>query len=437
MAPEIDATPPPGPGLGSTGFSLAGPGFRWSPEEVEQRIASRIKEIEGEPRSRVRTAAQTADFVVDCVAIWRSRGVLVPLPPDLPDADRRDIVARIAEASLPDDAAAVIWTSGTSGRPRGVILGHGGLAHVARQSAALFELGPTDVWGLSLSPAHVGGLATIARATTVGHGLWVGGPFRAAEVDTAVDEGRVTHLSLVPTMLDRWLRSRGARPIPGSLRGVLLGGAASAPALVRRARALGMPVFLTYGMTEASSQVATGTPQLADTDPGAVGEVLDGVFVSIGRDGQVRVKGPTLALGFLDGEPLPLDDGWFATGDLGRLDDNGILRIVGRSTDRIISGGVNVDPLEVEHRLREHEAVQDVCIVGLPDDEWGQRVVALVVWAGQPADLTAWCRVHLGPAQRPRAWVASDAIPTNVNGKIDRLLARELAAGRPVPRRMG
>ena len=437
MAPESQLPGAESLGASRAGFPLTGPGFEWSPAALEARVLERVEAISGEPRVRVRTAYQTADFVVDCLAIWRCGGVVVPLHGTMPAGDRSHIETLVESAQLTEEAAAVIWTSGTTGRSRGVILGHEGLTHVAKHSAPLFGLGAADTWGLSLSPAHVGGLATIARAATIGHGLWVGGPFRPADVDSAVDAGAITHLSLVPTMLERWLELRGTRPVPDSLRGVLLGGAASAPGLVRRARAIEMPVFVTYGMTEASSQIATGTPALADEDPGAVGGVLEGVHVVVGSDGQVRVKGPTLALGFLDGEPLPLEAGWLQTGDLGRLDDRGVLHIVGRSSDRIISGGVNVDPLEVESRIREHAAVKDVCVLGLPDEEWGQRVVALVVWSSAPADLDEWCRSRLAPAQRPRAWVTTDAIPRNLNGKVDRLLARERAAGRPVPRRTG
>ncbi len=413
----------------ATGMTLSGPGFAWDADELEARVAVRVSDIAGEPRVRIRNAEQSGAFVVDCLAIWRLGGVVVPLRAGLAPERRDAVAAEVAAAELPPAAAAVLWTSGTSGRSRGVVVGHGGLTHVCTESAKLLGVTGEDVWGLTLSPAHMGGLVTVWRAAVLGHGLWVGGPFDAAAMDAAIEDGSLQFVSLVPTMLARWLRIRGARPLPATFRGVLLGGAAAPRGLIRQARSLGVPVFMTYGMTETSSQVATGTPELADQLPGCVGPVLDGVPVRISRAGEILVKGPTLALGILDGESLPLDDdGWYHTGDLGHLDQRGILSVLGRANDRIISGGVNVDPLEVEEVLRRHQAVRDVCVVGVPDAEWGERVAALVVWdAARPEEtLDDWCRGHLPAAERPRIWVRTEAIPVNANGKPDRLEARAL-----------
>lgn len=382
----------------------------------------------------------------------------------------------------------VVSTSGTSGRPRGVRLTLDNHLACQRAAARRLGLGPDDRWLASLSPAHVGGVALVVRAALTGARLVLRPEFDAGELLALAEEGRVTHASLVPTMLRRLLDARGGRPAPEGLGGLLLGGARAAPEMVERALEAGWPVCPTYGLTEAASQVATATPAEARDRPGSVGRPLEGVEVRV-REGEIQVRGPTVAAGYLgdrkvpgavrregrviprQGEPAPEEaggpnaaaapreeradeeggesvsagpvtdeDGWLHTGDAGRLDDEGRLTVTGRLGDRIVTGGVTVDPREVERVLRAHPEVRDAAVVGVPDPEWGERVGALVERdpAAPEADpddpldatrLAAWFGERLAPAKRPRAVRFVEALPRNPNGKLDREAARDSLSG--------
>lgn len=442
-------------------FPISGPGLAWSAAEVADRVAVRAAALAADiqpGRPWPVPAGQTAADVIEALAVWAAGGVLAPLHPDLPPA-RRDRAMDALEACppLPEGSAAVVWTSGTSGRPTGVVLGWAGLQHVARSAGTRLGVGSADVWAHTLSPATMGGLATLVRARTLGHGLRVEGPYRAEALSAALDAGAVTFASLVPVMLDRLLQARRGRPFPRTVRGLLLGGAATARPLVEAALALDAPLFLTYGMTEASSQVATAGPDLVRAVPGTVGAPLGGVEVRIGEGGVIEVRSPGLALarivadpgapvvsdpeapGVPQGpppdveatsrprlDPIAFTDGWYRTGDLGHVDGEGRLFVTGRAAERILSGGANVDPLTVEGVLLHHPDIADVCVVGAADPEWGERVVALVVPAPGSARearadrLTGFARLELSPPERPRHWVFVDVLPRNRGGKLDR-----------------
>jgi len=192
-------------------------------------------------------------------------------------------------------------------------------------------------------------------------------------------------------MLDAGLRE------PPALRWALVGGAPLAPSLRARAEDAGIPVAESYGMTEAASQAVTeGVP-------------LPGVRVELGEDGEIVLAGPTIA----GGGPLP-------TGDLGAWDAQGRLRVLGRRADTIITGGENVTPQEVEQVLLAHPEVEDAAVVGRPDPEWGEAVVALVVGGVGEEDLRAWARERLAAYQVPKRVEHVDELPRNAAGKLDR-----------------
>lgn len=338
-----------------------------------------------------------------------------------------------AEAAL-----AVLRTSGTAGGRRGAVrLTLANLEAIAEGSRERLGLGPDDRWYGVLSPAHVGGLALLVRAALLGSAVVARPAFDVAELAALAEQERITHASLVPTMLHRILEHTEDAPAPAPLRCLLVGGAPTPPELLERALAAGYPVALTYGLTEASSQVATAPPELVREKPGTVGAPLPGVEVRIDGSGvgEILVRGPTVAarLGGPGGPQAggedpggvgPDRDGWLHTGDLGRLDDDGHLWITGRRSDRIVSGGVTVDPSEVEAALRLHDAVADAAVVGLPDREWGEVVSAAVVPAPgrslDPEALERHARTHLSGARIPRRIVVAEQIPRNANGKVDR-----------------
>jgi o-succinylbenzoate---CoA ligase len=327
---------------------------------------------------------------------------------------------------------AVLLTSGSTGRPRPVPLTHGNLTAAAAGAMQRLRLDPADRWLASLSPAHVGGLALLHRAAVVGSTVLTRFRFDPDEFIDLADRGEITHASLVPVMLRNVLERRGEPPAPRGLRCLLLGGAATPPSLLEEALRKRWPVALTYGLTEASSQVATATPDQVRRKPGSVGRPLPGVDVTILEPdptgvGELLVRGPTIALLPVGaGGPVHLDaGGWLHTGDLGRRDADGDLWITGRASNRIVSGGVTVDPGEVEAVLLSHPDVAEVAVVGAPDERWGERVVAVVVPVDPAAPPTLegileFGRSRMGAAKRPRELRLVAALPRNPNGKLDR-----------------
>lgn len=446
--------------------ALVGRGRAWTYAELAAVVDARAEALRaGElPPGAAVPVVVDADVegILTLLAFWRLGITPAPLHARLTDPEREAAARSLASSSPPTAAGvqAVLWTSGTAGRPRGVAITFEGLAASARAAAQRLQLAPDDVWLASLSPAHVGGIALVARALLLGSTLVADGPFEARRVSELIDgaEGSgprgpaITHLSLVPTQLLRLLDARAEAPPAASLRLVLVGGARAPDGLVRRALAAGWPLALTYGLTEATSQVATAPPELVRAKPGTVGAPLEGVELRLAPDGEILVRGLTLAAGYVGTDERLADaEGWHRTGDLGRLDEEGHLWVTGRRIDRIVSGGVTVDAAEVEEALRAHPAVRDAAVVGLPDEEWGERVGAWVEPAAgatesrssagdappselDPAALQRWLRHRLAAAKLPRVWHVGGGLPRNANGKLDRKAVRETLRrrGRPV-----
>lgn len=388
------------------------------------------------------------------------------LSPRLPEADR-DALARRAGASgivSPDELSlasdpgpparvalpppttpiepsrplAIIPTSGTTGQPKLVVLSRAAFAASARASAANLPLGPGDRWLLCLPLAHVGGLSIVTRSLLAGSALVPFDPgssgllARIDELARWVEQTHPTLLSLVPAVLDALLAKTVALSPPPGLRAVLLGGAAARPELVALAAERGLPVLTTYGLTEACSQVTTaalGGPMKNAAGVLGSGRVLPGIELRVRDDGRLCVRGPTLATSLLDA-PLPLDpDGWYVTDDLGRLDADGELFVDGRASDRIVSGGENVDPLVVEACLAREPGVRNACVFGIPDARFGELVVcALAVTdAFEPARCWAALAAGLPPYARPRRVALLPELPLTGTGKLERARVRTLA----------
>jgi len=367
----------------------------------------------------------------------------------------RGPVAPLTERIDLDAVFAVLFTSGTSAAPKGVCLTHGNLQASALGAALHLGLRRDDRWLACLPLFHIGGLSILMRNALLGSPVLVQERFDPERVSAAIDDG-ITHVSLVPTMLGRLLDVRAGRPAPASLRGILLGGAAAPPLLLRRARQLGFPVLPSYGLTEACSQVATRVPGDPDTasDPiesgiGSVGRALFGTEIRIadargrslppGRPGEILVRGPTVMAGYLhdaDATSRALRDGWLHTGDVGALDSTGRLRMLDRRADLIVSGGENVSPAEVEAVLREHRDVEEVGVAGLPDPDLGSRVAAWIVpRAGVPCraeDLRRFCRRRLAGFKVPKEFHFTASLPRNSSGKLLRRRLQQLARGEPV-----
>ncbi|MCB9610974.1 MAG: AMP-binding protein [Sandaracinus sp.] len=352
----------------------------------------------------------------------------------LPDAssDVASLEARRApseRAPIDEVPFAIVFTSGTTGTPRGAVLSRRAFRIAAETSARNLGWRDDDRWLLSLPPAHVGGLSVLLRTFAARRTVVLAPPkLEVAALPTLVEAHRVTLLSLVPTVLHRLLAS-GWRA-PSHVRAVLLGGAAASPSLLRHAREADVPVLTTYGMTETCAQVATRAP--GDTrDAPDVGTFLGGVEACV-RDGVLMLRGPQLFDGYV-GEPSPFDaEGWFSTGDLAHLDEAGRLTLLGRRGDLIVRGGENVYPARVEATLLEDDRIDAVSVLGLTDDEWGERVAAALVAKDPDAALEALVTAPLATFERPSRVAFFDALPTNTTGKIDRAALRATAVWRPL-----
>jgi O-succinylbenzoic acid--CoA ligase len=335
----------------------------------------------------------------------------------------------------------VLFTSGSTGRNKGVVLSHAAFAASARASAANLGWRDDDRWLCCLPLAHVGGLSILARCLAARRTavLDAAPSFDPARVAKTIELERITLVSLVPTMLVRLLDA-GWTP-PPHLRAVLLGGAAASPALLGRAAERGVPVLATYGMTETCGQVATqpfGTPPATDGHAVGVGQPLPGAELRI-RDGGIQVRGPMLFERYL-GAPTPIDrDGWFDTGDCGRLDASGALQVLGRADDTIITGGENVHPGEIEPAIAAHPAIAAACVFGIDDDTWGQIIGAAVLCREQrepealAEDLAGFLAARLPAHKRPRRLAVLSALATGGTDKLDRRLIAQAAAGHLVP----
>ena len=374
------------------------------------------------------------------VRAWEAGRAVVPLDPAAPAPETRRLLDAARPTHLvdgdgrrrlpdgrpvPAEVAAVVATSGTAGTPKAVELTAAGLHAASLATSAALGAGPGDRWLACVPPHGVAGLAIVARSWHTGVPLTVLDSFDEALVDPAAGHG-ATLVSLVPTMLRRLL---AAGIDLRAFRRILLGGGPVPPELLAQAADLELGVVTTYGLTETCGGVVHN------------GHPLDGVTLAVGgpgEEGEIRIRGPMVMRGYRDDRAATaaaLRGGWLHTGDQGRLAPNGRLLVLGRRDDLIISGGVNVHPVEVERVLAGHPGVRDVAVAGTPDPEWGQRVVAFVVPA-RPADppsldeLRGFVRQRLAAAKAPRDLVLVAELPRSPAGK---LLRRRLPTATPLP----
>ena len=336
-------------------------------------------------------------------------------------------------AAFPD-VTTLLLTSGSTGAATAFGFTRAALAASASAVARRLRLTPDDRWALSLSLGHVGGLSLVVRAVMTGASVRLWPSFDADALARAIVHQQLTHLAVVPVMLRRLLARLGGRPIPPSLRCVLVGGAAASPALLDDAWAAGLPIATTWGMTETASQVATAPPDPARRHPGTAGRPLPGIEVRATSAGALQVRGPTLASIAVPGpgaspQALPRDPGgWFTTRDLGRVDSGGLIWIEGRADAIIVSGGLNVSPGEVERVIESLPGVRDAVVFGVPDEAWGEVVAAVV--EADPGVLTAGdvdrhCRERLARGRCPSRIVVVDALPRTWTGKVMRARVQE------------
>ena len=332
-------------------------------------------------------------------------------PGSIEDAEGVSTVRSGQDEGVAEGTAVIVATSGSTGAPKGVELSAAALRHSARASLDRVGARPGERWLCCLPVTHVAGLQVLVRSLVSGTEPVLA---ERADAETVAASG-CAHVSLVPTQLQRLLEAGVDRSTPtpwlAGFSSVLLGGAAAPAGLLAAARAADVPVVATYGMTETCGGcVYDGVP-------------LDGVRVEIRDDGRIWIQGPVLFSGYRGGPKAP-GDGWFRTGDLGRLDASGRLTVRGRADDVINTGGHKVVPGEVAAALQDCPGVRDVAVVGQPDPEWGERVVAVVAPtdAADPPTLEL-LRLHVrGRLPRyaaPSRVVMVDAVPMLPSGKHD------------------
>ena len=416
--------------------------------------------VKGAAQALVRTGARSGDhvavvaelsasFVATMYAALELGVPLVLMHPRWTDAERRQYVSQaepvlvidtipsetaadwpsVVGSAAPQTLAAILATSGTSQSPKRVMMSRG--AFIASAAASADRLGweRDDRWLLALPPSHIGGLSILTRSLAARRCVVLSeARFDASSVAAAVERDRVTLMSLVPTMLSRLVEHRW-KP-PRHVRAVLVGGARLDERLRTEAVSLGVPVLGTYGCTEACSQVTTQS--LSQIGLPGSGSPLKGIDLRI-VDGRIEVGGPTMMLGYASGED-GLADGWFDTGDLGRIDADGQLHVLGRADDLIVVGGENVSPVEVEAAVARCAGVQQVCAFGIEDADLGQRVaIAVVVDAAFRQSSVPASVAHLASFKRPTLLAKLDALAVGSTGKTDRRATAALAVAHLAP----
>ncbi len=330
------------------------------------------------------------------------------------------------------DIQCLMYTSGTTGRPKGALISYGNIYYSAVSSAIHNGTTSSDLWLHVMPLFHIGGLSILFRSVITGNGIVLLPRFDPEHIQDTWSRYPVSLVSLVPTMLFRLLKS--SLNFPASLRLILLGGAPPSASFVRQARAARLPVVLTYGLTETSSQIATQLLQDKESDTSAGHPIYpteiailseNGIICEPGTTGEIVVKGPTVFKGYWK-QPQKTQEifweGWLRTGDVGHLNDNGSITVIDRQKDLIIRGGENISPVEIERVFTAHPLISDAGVLPINDEEWGQVPVIILVTDPQLTrqQCSEWANAHLSSIKRPVAYYHADSLPRTASGKLRR-----------------
>lgn len=342
-----------------------------------------------------------------------------------------------------NDICTIMYTSGTTGFPKGVIHTYGNHWWSAIGSMLNLRLEEKDCWLCTVPLFHISGFSILVRSIVYGMPIVLFKKFDEEEVNKVLIDGKATIISVVTNMLQRMVDALGEEYYHPDFRCALLGGGPVPLVLLERCKEKNIPVFQSYGLTETASQIVTLAPEDSLKKLGSAGKPLfpsqimimnEGKEAKPNEVGEIMVKGPNVTQGYLyreeENNHYFTPDGWFFTGDVGYLDEDGFLYVIDRRSDLIISGGENIYPAEVENVILSHPAIEEVGVVGIADEKWGEVPCAFyVVKKGKFVDaqsLAQYCENHLAKYKVPKKWFEMDTLPRNASNKLLRRKLREL-----------
>ncbi|MFC7063919.1 o-succinylbenzoate--CoA ligase [Halobacillus seohaensis] len=393
--------------------------IRLSPREIAYQL-------EDADVKHVYTEQEHINKASEAAHILKKQPSIIPLG-TLPDSEK---VMDLNQFLKLDDVFTMMYTSGTTGKPKAVMHTYGNHWFSAVSSALNLGLSTNDKWLVCLPLFHVGGFSLLMKNVVYGMPIVLLNRFDAPLVNDHIMNNNVTLVSLVTVMLQRLLKSQDEL-YPSTFRGALLGGGPVPEPLLQEAGQANIPVFQSYGMTETSSQIVTLSPNDAFRKLGSAGKALspaslrvianDGL-TSPNEIGEIHVKGPMVSSGYYQHEPHAED--YLATGDLGYLDEEGFLFVVDRVKDMIISGGENVYPAEIESVLQEIKDIEEAAVTGINHEEWGEVPSAFVVVSDQSSitkeEIYNFCQKRLASYKVPRTINFVSELPRNAANKLVR-----------------
>lgn len=341
-----------------------------------------------------------------------------------------------------DDICTIMYTSGTTGFPKGVKQTYGNHWWSSIGSALNLGLSEQDCWLCTVPLFHISGYSILVRSLVYGMPIVLHDGFDEQKVIDDISHHKVTIMSVVTTTLSRLVRALGSKKMPAQFRCMLLGGGPAPLSLLENCAEIGIPVFQTYGMTETSSQIVTLSPENSFQKIGSAGKPLfpsqlkivnsDGIEVKSRTEGEIIVKGPNVTQGYLYREmetAAKIRNDWLHTGDIGFVDEEGFLYVLDRRADLIISGGENIYPAEIEGALLAHQEIMDAGAIGLDDDTWGQVPIAYVVTSLDAtiteSELISFCQKKLAKYKVPKRILFIDQLPRNAANKLLRRNLRD------------
>lgn len=348
----------------------------------------------------------------------------------------------IAEETNLGDICTIMYTSGTTGNPKGVLQSYGNHWWSATGSAFNLGIHDQDCWICTVPLFHISGYSILMRGIMYGMTIILHEGFNEEKVISDIIEHRATIISVVTTMVSRILNQLGSRTLPETFRCMLVGGGPVPKSLLEACVKKNIPVYQTYGMTETASQVVTLSPEDSLKKIGSAGKPLfpvqlkvvtsTGIEAKPNETGEIRVKGPNITTGYLNRlseTQEKIQNGWLHTGDIGYVDEDGFLYVLDRRSDLIISGGENIYPAEIEGVLLSHDQVLDAGVIGKSDPMWGQVPIAIVVREAG-SNLTAprlseYCQQKLAKYKVPKHIVFVEELPRNAARKLMRHKLRE------------